>query len=670
MVGTGVGARLGVLIKGGAALETAHQTSVVLFDKTGTLTLGAPALADVVVLPPRQGASATASTAPSSSDGAPAWSLHVIDMLSLIASAESNSEHPLGRAIVEGAERVAAAISRPTVGDAPSAAPTRDTHHFDVSLSVDGYPLVAAAADSTSSTPPSMRTSLAVAPCCSAAEKDAGQQRGRSSSSAPFRVIVNAQGVGAAAPTPRFMLRKVDPDTFMSEPGFGLRADVAAAATTDASVVAPRHDEVGAGGTGDAPGGEPDVQRHVVVIGNRAWMARNSVDVPPSAEAQLARLEDGGRTAVVAAIDGVAVAVLGLADRVRPEAGQVVLALRGLGIDVWMVTGDTKRAAASVASAVHIPPSRVLAGVLPAGKAAVVEDLQHAGAPAGGPSTAARRVYVAFVGDGVNDSPALATADVGMAVGAGAQIAVAAASIVLVRSDLRDVVTALHLSRAVFNRIRLNFGWALGYNVLGIPLAAGVFFPLMHTGVPPEVAGLAMALSSTSVVLSSLMLKRYVKPDVEAMAARQATIERDRMGSTRLATARRLIASAATRIAGRFTTSRALFVPSTSSGALPPSSEVPGAVEPDGGDETNALLGGSKVDVVNLAQLTPPCACSRGECSSNKLDTVHDWRRAWEEAMLARGRRQGCGCTCTNCAYKAGTAGATVPSHVIIETHE
>lgn len=479
MVGTGVGARNGVLIKGGDALETAHNVKAIIFDKTGTLTEGKPSLTDVVILPshapvPTTAAAAAAAAAPA----APAHRYSARELLALIASAESGSEHPLGRAIVAGA---GVAVKE-----------------------LDGS-----------------AASTAIAP-------------------GPLKVWPLVE------------------DTFSVVPGFGLAATVQS----------------------DLPpvNGSSNVK---VLIGNREWLAKNDVPVTSSAESQMQRLERAGKTAVIAAVGGRAVCVLGVADRVKPEAGLVVRYLREhLGIEVWMVTGDHRTTALRVAADVGIPPECVMAQVLPADKAAKVASLQAGG-----------RV-VAMVGDGINDSPALAAADVGMAVGAGAQIAVATADIVLIRSDLRDVVTALHLSRAVFRRIWINFIWALGYNTLGIPLAAGLFYPVMKTTVAPEVAGLAMALSSVSVVLSSLWLKRYVRPDLVAAFKKKDQAR----GAAHSGETERLTAA---------TTASAHK------------------------QDDNGLTSDNGVDIMDLSLIAPACGCDCGSCGANRLpDSVAVWEAA------------------------------------------
>ncbi|CAE7457907.1 HMA5 [Symbiodinium sp. CCMP2456] len=191
-------------------------------------------------------------------------------------------------------------------------------------------------------------------------------------------------------------------------------------------------------------------------------------------------------------------------------------------VKVFMLTGDNARTAAAIARRVGIPPENVVAGVLPSGKAEKVQELQQRPQASAARASCFRgrevrpaeegRRFVAMVGDGVNDAPALAQADLGIAIGAGAEIAMEAADMVLVKSRLSDVVTALHLSSAIFRRIQLNFLFSLGYNCLGIPLAAGLFFAITGRPLAPFVSGFAMALSSVSVVSSSLMLRRYRPP--------------------------------------------------------------------------------------------------------------------------------------------------------------
>jgi len=165
-----------------------------------------------------------------------------------------------------------------------------------------------------------------------------------------------------------------------------------------------------------------------------------------------------------------------------------------------MVTGDNKSVAEEVARQIGI--TRVLSEVRPAGKVDKVKELQL------------QNKIVAFVGDGINDSPALAQSDVGIAIGAGTDIAVEAANIVLIKNNLLDVVTAIDLSKKTFQRIKLNYVWAMMYNIISIPLAAGLLYPILKVQVPPLIAGVCMAFSSLSVLMSSLLLKRYRKPAV------------------------------------------------------------------------------------------------------------------------------------------------------------
>ncbi|KAL6748480.1 putative copper-transporting ATPase 3-like protein [Haematococcus lacustris] len=356
MVGTGVAASLGILIKGADALQQASRVNVVVFDKTGTLTRGRPVVTHTHLADPGY---------------VPARLLAL-----LLGAAESESEHPLARALLSWSD---------------------------------------------------------------------GQ--------------------------------------------LGLDRDVVATANS-----------------------QPPNRSFSVVVGNHALLAAHGVEVAAEVEHGVVRsLEEGGHTCVLVAVDGQLAAVLAVSDPLKPEAPAVVAALQSQGIHVCMVTGDNARTAHAVASQAGI--GAVFAEVLPAGKAARVKDLQASGQ------------VVAMVGDGVNDSPALAAADLGIAVGSGTDIAMEAAQYVLMRDDLADVVTALDVSRVTFNRIRLNYLWAMLYNVLMIPVAAGVLYPAFRFQLPPWVAGFCMAFSSVSVVLSSLALRRYrrpVLPQPHAMGANTA----------------------------------------------------------------------------------------------------------------------------------------------------
>ncbi len=211
-------------------------------------------------------------------------------------------------------------------------------------------------------------------------------------------------------------------------------------------------------------------------------------------------LEEHGQTAICVAIDEHLVGIIGISDSIKHEAPDVVKTLMKQGISVFMVTGDNSRTALSVGRECGIPENRIMSEVLPEDKARKIEMLQNNGHK------------VAMVGDGINDAPALAQSNVGIAIGAGTDVAIESADIVLMRSNLYDVITALSLSTSILLRIKLNYVWALGYNSLGIPIAAGVIFPFTKEMLPPALAGAAMAFSSVSVILSSLLLLLYRKP--------------------------------------------------------------------------------------------------------------------------------------------------------------
>jgi len=239
---------------------------------------------------------------------------------------------------------------------------------------------------------------------------------------------------------------------------------------------------------------EARVAGRSVRVGSVAFLEESGID-PGEARTISARLAARGRTAACVAVDGRAVAVLGIADPVRPDAAPAIASLRALGLDVRMLTGDHEITARAVADEIGI--ESVIAGVLPDRKEAEIRRLHEAG----------RRV--AMVGDGINDAPALARADLGVAIGTGTDVAVAASDITLVRADLSAVPAAIRLARRTVRTIRQNLFWAFGYNTLGIPLAAGVLDPWTGWSLSPVVASAAMALSSVSVVGNSLRLRRY-----------------------------------------------------------------------------------------------------------------------------------------------------------------
>ncbi|OWY93357.1 Copper-transporting ATPase [Phytophthora megakarya] len=229
-----------------------------------------------------------------------------------------------------------------------------------------------------------------------------------------------------------------------------------------------------------------------------AWMADNNLEGLDNIELEQVTIsfQNAGKTSIYMGVDDELSAVFAVADAPREEAGRTLAKLRDMGLEVWMVTGDNTRTAFSIAEQLGMNRLNVMADVLPSEKSSKVKELQDTGR------------IVGMVGDGINDSPALAQANLGIAIGGGTKIAVETAGMVLMKSNLFDVITALHLSRTIFNRIRLNYVWAFGYNCLLVPLAAGVLYPV-NFSIPPMFASAAMALSSVSVVLSSLALRIY-----------------------------------------------------------------------------------------------------------------------------------------------------------------
>ncbi len=238
------------------------------------------------------------------------------------------------------------------------------------------------------------------------------------------------------------------------------------------------------------------VEGREVAVGAGRFLRQLEVDfggLEPHADT----LANSGKTPVYAAVDGQAVALLGISDPLKPGSREAVAALRRLGLEVAMITGDAQGTARAVAAAVGI--DRVVAEVLPGGKVDALGDLRGKG-------------KLAFVGDGINDAPALAAADVGVAIGTGTDIAIEAADVVLMAGQLTGVVNALTLSKAVVRNIKQNLFWAFVYNVVLIPVAAGVLYPLSGTLLSPVLAAAAMGLSSLFVLTNALRLRGFRAP--------------------------------------------------------------------------------------------------------------------------------------------------------------
>jgi Cu+-exporting ATPase len=378
MVGTGKGAENGILIKGGEALETAHKINTIVFDKTGTLTEGKPQVTDVITVPGTE----------------------KDHLLRIAASAEKGSEHPLGQAIVRGAQ-----------------------------------------------------------------DKD---------------------------------IELFTPDSFKAITGRGIEV-VLSITGNDAPDLQSKP--------------ETKTRQSRVLVGNRKLMEERNIPLA-GLEAESDRLAGEGKTPMYVALDGKAAGIVAVADVLKKSSTAAVERLHKMGIEVAMITGDNKKTAAAIARQAGI--DRVLAEVLPQDKAAEVKKLQGA--------SPNHRNVVAMIGDGINDAPALVQADIGIAIGSGADVAMESADIVLMRGDLMDVPTAINLSKRTIRTIKQNLFWAFGYNTLGIPIAAGVLYLFGGPLLNPIFAAAAMSMSSVSVLTNALRLKRF-KPAQDSSPRRRETLE-------------------------------------------------------------------------------------------------------------------------------------------------
>lgn len=260
---------------------------------------------------------------------------------------------------------------------------------------------------------------------------------------------------------------------------------------------------------------EAQVEGQAVLLGNRKFMRQRRIDFA-SLMTQAEVLETDGKTVMFVAVAGQPAGLIAVADTLKEHSAEAIHRLHRLGMEVAMITGDNRRTAEAIARQVGI--DRVLAEVLPQDKADEVKKLQVQGRT------------VAMVGDGVNDAPALAQADVGIAIGSGTDVAKETGDVILMKEDIRDVVVALEVAKATMRKVKQNLFWAFIYNVLGIPLGAGLFYPFVSLIISPELAGLFMAVSSVTVTLNTLLLKRF-KPSLR----HEDRLEEQRLAQTQLA---------------------------------------------------------------------------------------------------------------------------------------
>jgi Cu+-exporting ATPase len=466
MVATGVAASHGILIKGGDALERAVEVQTVVFDKTGTVTAGRPHVVDFRTLRPEIPAEA---------------------VLRVATALESNSEHPIAGAVLQFARDFAVGKWKPGLWAVEENSSSNGGGEKEQEFSSHSgganpsFNLVHHDDDDEGS-----RTTTGN-----------NSQRSQDNTSAAVDQlkeveVVVGQGIKGWLPlSPTFpeasalaALQRIN----TSSPG---------SPNSSAKTLNTSNNNSNTTATTTPKDQKMEVS---VLVGNQRLLQETSVTaLSRDTETYIRDMESRGCTCVIVAIGHAPVGVIAVVDPIKPEARGVVAALHQMGLSCVLLTGDNWRTARAVADQLGI--ADVQAEVLPAGKVEAVRELQAGG----------RRV-VGMVGDGVNDSPALAQADVGIAVGSGADVAIEAANIVLMKSDLEDVLMALDLCRTAFRRIRWNYIFALGYNLTMIPVAAGCLYPTMHFQLPPWIAGACMALSSVSVVGSSLLLRRYQRP--------------------------------------------------------------------------------------------------------------------------------------------------------------
>lgn len=276
----------------------------------------------------------------------------------------------------------------------------------------------------------------------------------------------------------------------------------------------------------------PGSEHMDIIIGNEGLMAESHVSIPHDSQIVLNNWKSKGNSVVLVAVsvdrssEGNSsnlpdrtwqlANMFAVSDPIRPESPEIIEQLKKRGLQVWMLSGDNQVTANAIGTQVGIPAENIIAGVLPSEKADKIQYLQKSlkSRTGSGAEHSQKRALIAMVGDGINDSPALTTADVGIAIGSGSDIAISSAEFVLVSSNLNALITLLDLSSLVFRRIKFNFGWALVYNLIALPVAAGVLYPIVsngsHVRLDPVWASLAMAASSISVVCSSLALRSRI----------------------------------------------------------------------------------------------------------------------------------------------------------------